>query len=191
MLDSVGSRVCVLSWSLRCVSVDLRRNHLPHVTDHAAILCSLEWARLCHVEAACSHLMRCLPLTDLETRREEFAAPRDVGLWSRRSSMLTSCWCLRIWTTRRSSERCFRKWIDATHVSWMLLGGYPERMQLEDNCEVEAPSTIDTPLQTQQKAGLAFFVKASPRRLSCTGRRLEVINAASQLAQSALLRRKH
>ena len=35
------------------------RNHLPYDTDHAAILCSLEWARLCHVKAACFHLMRC------------------------------------------------------------------------------------------------------------------------------------
>ena len=35
------------------------RNHLPYETDHAAILCSLEWARLCHVKDACVHLMRC------------------------------------------------------------------------------------------------------------------------------------
>ena len=32
---------------------------LPYATDHAAILCPLEWARLCHVEAACFQFMRC------------------------------------------------------------------------------------------------------------------------------------
>ena len=33
--------------------------HLPHETDHAVVLFSLEWARLCQVKAACFHLMRC------------------------------------------------------------------------------------------------------------------------------------
>ena len=33
--------------------------HLPCETDHAAVLCSVEWARLCLVKAACFHLMRC------------------------------------------------------------------------------------------------------------------------------------
>ena len=54
MLDSGGTFLCVLSWSLRRKSIDLRRTCAticPTRQTHAAILCPLEWARLCHVKA--------------------------------------------------------------------------------------------------------------------------------------------
>ena len=74
MLNSVGSQVCVFSNLVDLPVVCLSSLHWCRARTHlyislrricvlifstTAIFFSLEWARLCHVKAACFHFMRC------------------------------------------------------------------------------------------------------------------------------------